>query len=77
MEAAERRRVNEASRGVKDPEKVLRAQQRQEEMEKREQELAKEGGATLKVHFLVLWSPSTMVLILEKIITIVIFKVGK
>ncbi|XP_038221229.1 small VCP/p97-interacting protein [Zerene cesonia] len=48
VEAAERRRAQEASRGVKDPERVKRMQQRAEEMEQREQELAKQGGATLK-----------------------------
>ncbi|CAD0204974.1 unnamed protein product [Chrysodeixis includens] len=49
MEAAERRANQEASRGVRDPEKMRRIQQRNEEMEKREQELARQGGATLKV----------------------------
>ncbi|CAH2240181.1 small VCP/p97-interacting protein [Pararge aegeria] len=48
VEAAERRRAEEASRGVKDPEKVRRMQQRSEEMEQRERELQKGGGATLK-----------------------------
>ncbi|CAG4985484.1 small VCP/p97-interacting protein [Colias croceus] len=48
VEAAERRRAQEAARGVKDPERVKRMQQRAEEMEQREQELAKQGGATLK-----------------------------
>lgn len=49
MEAAEKRRAEEAARGVKDPERVKRMQQRAEEMERREQELQKDGGATLKV----------------------------
>ncbi|XP_050354561.1 small VCP/p97-interacting protein isoform X1 [Nymphalis io] len=48
MEAAEKRRAEEAARGVKDPEKVRRMQLRAEEMERREQELRKEGGANLK-----------------------------
>ncbi|XP_034836164.1 uncharacterized protein LOC123877047 [Maniola jurtina] len=48
VEAAERRRTEEAGRGVKDPEKVKRMQQRSEEMEKRERELQKDGGPTLK-----------------------------
>ncbi|XP_045538198.1 small VCP/p97-interacting protein isoform X2 [Papilio machaon] len=48
VEAAEKRRAEEAARGVKDPERVKRMQQRAEEMERREQELQKEGGATLK-----------------------------
>ncbi|CAG5056895.1 unnamed protein product [Parnassius apollo] len=48
VEAAEKRRAEEAARGVKDPEKVKRMQQRAEEMERREQELQKDGGATLK-----------------------------
>ncbi|CAH0731309.1 unnamed protein product, partial [Brenthis ino] len=47
-EAAERRRAQEAARGIKDPERVKRMQERAEEMEKREQELRKEGGANLK-----------------------------
>ena len=49
-EAAERRRAQEAARGVKDPERVRRMQERAEEMDRREQELRKEGGANLKVH---------------------------
>ncbi|XP_047511317.1 small VCP/p97-interacting protein isoform X1 [Pieris napi] len=48
VEAAERRRVQEEARGVKDPSRVKRMQQRTEEMEQREQELQKQGGATLK-----------------------------
>ncbi|XP_047988062.1 small VCP/p97-interacting protein isoform X1 [Leguminivora glycinivorella] len=48
VEAAEKRRSEEASRGVKDPEKVKRMQQRSEEMERREAELAKQGGSNLK-----------------------------
>lgn len=49
MEAAERRRAEQEARGVKDPEKVKRMQQRNQEMERREQELAKDGGPALKV----------------------------
>ncbi|KAF9407180.1 hypothetical protein HW555_012719 [Spodoptera exigua] len=49
VEAAERRAAQEAARGVKDPSKVLRNQQRSEEMEKREQELNMQGGANLRV----------------------------
>ncbi|CAH2054030.1 unnamed protein product, partial [Iphiclides podalirius] len=48
VEAAEKRRAEEAARGVKDPERVKKMQQRAEEMERREQELQKDGGATLK-----------------------------
>uniref|UniRef100_A0A2A4JQB4 Small VCP/p97-interacting protein n=1 Tax=Heliothis virescens TaxID=7102 RepID=A0A2A4JQB4_HELVI len=48
VEAAERRAAQEASRGVKDPSKISRLQKRSEEMEKREQELSKQGGAALK-----------------------------
>lgn len=48
VEAAERRAAQEAARGVKDPSKVMRIQQRNEEMEKREQELNKQGGANLR-----------------------------
>ncbi|XP_026739515.1 small VCP/p97-interacting protein isoform X2 [Trichoplusia ni] len=48
VEAAERRANQEASRGVRDPEKMRRIQQRNEEMEKREQELTRQGGAALK-----------------------------
>lgn len=54
MEAAEKRRIEEAARGVKDPEKVKKMQQRAEEMERREQELQRDGGATLKVVFVYL-----------------------
>ncbi|OWR54338.1 hypothetical protein KGM_215216 [Danaus plexippus plexippus] len=53
VEAAERRRIEEASRGVKDPERMRRAQQRSEEMERREQELNSAGGANLKVLYLI------------------------
>ncbi|XP_023953990.1 small VCP/p97-interacting protein [Bicyclus anynana] len=48
VEAAERRRAEEANRGIKDPERVKRMQQRSEEMEQREREMQKGGGATLK-----------------------------
>ncbi|XP_063832550.1 uncharacterized protein LOC135081691 isoform X2 [Ostrinia nubilalis] len=47
-EAAERRQAESVARGVKDPAKLQRMQQRAEEMEKREQELQKEGGANLR-----------------------------
>ncbi|CAB3224795.1 unnamed protein product [Arctia plantaginis] len=47
-EAAERRVAENATRGIKDVEKVQRMQQRSEEMEKRERELAQQGGASLK-----------------------------
>lgn len=47
-EAAERRAAQAAARGIKDVERVRRMQERSEEMEKREQELSKQGGATLK-----------------------------
>lgn len=49
IEAAERRAAEQASRGVKDPERVKRNQQRAEEMDKQEQELNKAGGANLRV----------------------------
>ncbi|XP_072933120.1 uncharacterized protein Svip isoform X2 [Epargyreus clarus] len=48
VEAAEKRRAEEAARGVKDPERVKRMQQRADEMERREQELNREGGANLR-----------------------------
>lgn len=51
MEAAEKRRAEQAARGVKDLERVKRMQQRAEEMDRREQELQKDGGATLKVGY--------------------------
>ncbi|XP_058447037.1 small VCP/p97-interacting protein [Malaya genurostris] len=44
LEAAERRRVQNETRGIKDPEKVRRMQQKAEEMERREQEAARMGG---------------------------------
>lgn len=50
MEAAERRRVESENRGIKDPEKVRRMQERAAKLEKEELEAAKNGGrATLKV----------------------------
>ncbi|KAJ8711973.1 hypothetical protein PYW08_008927 [Mythimna loreyi] len=48
VEAAERRAAQEAQRGVKDPTRVARMQQRSEEMEKREKELSRQGGAGLR-----------------------------
>ncbi|XP_049885752.1 uncharacterized protein LOC126380402 [Pectinophora gossypiella] len=48
VEAAEKRRLEEEARGVKDPTKVKRMMARSEEMEKREKQLEKEGGAALR-----------------------------
>lgn len=50
IEAAERRANEQAARGIKDPERVKRNQMKNDEMERREQELRKTGGAELKVH---------------------------
>ncbi|XP_053696217.1 small VCP/p97-interacting protein [Sabethes cyaneus] len=44
LEAAERRRVQNETRGIKDPEKVRRMQQKAQELEKREEEAARIGG---------------------------------
>ncbi|XP_055642206.1 small VCP/p97-interacting protein [Toxorhynchites rutilus septentrionalis] len=44
LDAAERRRVQNETRGIKDPEKVRRMQQKAQETEKREQEAAKMGN---------------------------------
>ncbi|KAG8231563.1 hypothetical protein J437_LFUL011741 [Ladona fulva] len=43
-EAAEKRLKEQESRGIKDPEKVKRQQQRAEEMERRAEEASKQGG---------------------------------
>ncbi|XP_055373519.1 uncharacterized protein LOC129606913 [Condylostylus longicornis] len=43
-EAAERRRLENERRGIKDPEKFKRQQAKAQEMEKREMEAAKIGG---------------------------------
>ncbi|XP_050679610.1 uncharacterized protein LOC126975643 isoform X2 [Leptidea sinapis] len=48
VEAAERRRKQEAARGVKDPERVKRMQQKSLEIEQREKEMQQQGGASLK-----------------------------
>lgn len=50
-EAAERRRQESENRGIKDPEKVRRQQQRALELEQRELEAARhgDGGPALKV----------------------------
>ncbi|KAI5645881.1 small VCP/p97-interacting protein domain-containing protein [Phthorimaea operculella] len=48
VQAAEARRQAEAARGVKDPSKITRMQQKSEEMEKRQAQLEREGGASLK-----------------------------
>lgn len=50
-EAAERRRVENESRGVKNLDKVRRQQQRAADMERREEEMARQGGnsPTLRV----------------------------
>lgn len=51
-EAAERRRQESENRGIKDPEKVRRQQEKAAELERRELEAAKQGGnPTLKVIF--------------------------
>lgn len=44
MEAAERRMKQEESRGIKDPEKLKRQQQRLQELEKRHEEADKSRG---------------------------------
>lgn len=44
VEAAERRRVENENRGIKDPTKVRRMQERAEKMERDELEAAKQGG---------------------------------
>lgn len=51
LEAAERRRLENESRGVKNLDKVRRQQQRAAEMERREDEAARQGdnGPTLRV----------------------------
>uniref|UniRef100_A0A0K8TNU3 Small vcp/p97-interacting protein n=1 Tax=Tabanus bromius TaxID=304241 RepID=A0A0K8TNU3_TABBR len=43
LEAAERRRIENETRGIKDPEKVRRQQMRAERMEQQEEEMAKQG----------------------------------
>lgn len=48
IEAAEKRRAQEQARGIKDLEKIKRMQQKSEGIERREKELASQGGATLK-----------------------------
>jgi len=44
LEAAEKRRQEQENRGIKDIDKVRRAQQRKDNAEKREEEIAKAGG---------------------------------
>ncbi|EJY57595.1 AAEL005601-PB [Aedes aegypti] len=44
LEAAERRRVENETRGIKDPERVRRMQQKSEETARREEEAARMGG---------------------------------
>ncbi|XP_073841058.1 small VCP interacting protein [Musca autumnalis] len=44
LEAAERRRLENETRGIKDPERVKRQQQRSEDMQRREEEAARAGG---------------------------------
>lgn len=51
VEAAERRRQEEEARGVKDPKRLQRQQDKAVEIEKKAQELNREGGATLRVSF--------------------------
>ncbi|XP_059045932.1 uncharacterized protein LOC131841623 [Achroia grisella] len=48
VEAAERRQAEQAKRGVKDPERLRKMKLREEEMDRREQELREQGGANLK-----------------------------
>ena len=49
VEAAERRRQENEARGIKNPEKVSRLQQRAEQIEKVELEAAKRGEPVLRV----------------------------
>lgn len=49
MEAAERRRQESESRGIRNPEKVSRLQQRAERLEKEELAAAKRGEPVLRV----------------------------
>lgn len=49
MEAAERRRQQEEARGVKDPQRVQRQQLKSAEIEKKADELNREGGPALRV----------------------------
>ncbi|XP_037906837.1 uncharacterized protein LOC119648986 [Hermetia illucens] len=44
QEAAERRRLENENRGIKDPDKVRRQQLRAEEVERREEEAWRSGG---------------------------------
>lgn len=54
MEAAERRRQESENRGIKDPEKVRRMQERAAKLEQDELEAAKRGigESTLRVRFI-------------------------
>lgn len=55
LEATERRRMENANRGLKDPEKVRRQQQRATKLEQNELEAGKYGNnATLRVTLLTL-----------------------
>lgn len=49
VEAAERRRQQEDARGVKDPQRVLRQQHKAVDIEKKAEQLNREGGAALRV----------------------------
>lgn len=59
-EAAERRRQETENRGIKDPEKVRRQQQRAADMERAELEAAKrgDGSPALKVRQTAITSPN-------------------
>lgn len=52
QEAAERRIQENANRGIRNPDSVARQQRKTEEMERREQEIAQQGGGgpTLRVN---------------------------
>jgi small VCP/p97-interacting protein len=59
LDAAEKRRQEQENRGIKDIDKVRRAQQRKDNADKREEEIAKAGGGQggLKVYeLLFLWT---------------------
>lgn len=49
VEAAERRRQQEEARGVKDPQRLQRQQHKAADIERKAEELNREGGAALRV----------------------------
>lgn len=65
LEAAERRRQEQENKGIKDIDKVRRAQQRKDDAERREEEAAKAGGGQGGLKVCVIYTESLKKIIFQ------------